>query len=125
MLPDLNENELNIMKELWDKGKRSAREIHDAIGPAQDWSYSTTRTVLERMVKKGHLEKVDFHGLFLYQPAMSKVAGLARLVRNFAVQVFDSNLTPVVAMLSESNALSDSEIEDLKDLLEQAEGEEP
>lgn len=121
MLPELNDTELDVMNTLWKKGKLSAREIHDAIGQPNDWSYSTTRTVLQRMVAKGYLKKAAFHGLNLYQPTISKAAGLAKYVHNFARHVLDTDLAPVVSLLASTQTLSKSELDDLVQLLDQAE----
>ena len=44
-----NPSELVILKYLWTSGARTARQLHEAVGPSQDWQLSTTRTVLGRM----------------------------------------------------------------------------
>ena len=48
-----NRSELAILKQLWVKSPRSAREVQDAISSETGWSYSTTRTLLTRMEEKG------------------------------------------------------------------------
>ena len=122
-LPDLNETELEIMKTLWRMGKGSARELHEALEDQFSWSYSTTRTVLERMVKKALLTKASFHGLYLYAPAISKAAGLARFVHHFASRILETGPAPVVSLLARSETLTPEELEDLSRLLDEAEGE--
>ncbi len=123
-LPDLNENELAVMKVLWEQGAQSAREIHDALQARRDWSYSTTRTVLERMCKKSFLQKRSFHGLYVYQARFGKPLGLARRVRNFARQVLETDLAPVVSLVARSEALTPEELDELSAILEHAESEE-
>ena len=44
-----NRSELTILKQLWVKSPRSAREVQDAISGETGWSYSTTRTLLTRI----------------------------------------------------------------------------
>ena len=118
-LPQLNRTELSIMKVLWHHGKASAREVHEEISQDFDWAYSTTRTNLERMVRKGLLRKKDFHGLFLYAPGVSKVAALAARVKEFAEQVLELDPAPVVSLFAEGNRLSAEEIEQLERLLDE------
>ena len=120
-LPELTGTELEIMKVLWGQGRQSAREIHDCVGPGHDWSYSTTRTMLDRMTKKGLISKGPFHGLLLYEPAISKAAGLARFVRDFASRVLETELGPVVSLLADSSTLTPEELDDLTRLLEEKE----
>lgn len=50
-----NNTELVILKLLWKREPRTAREIHDEIEADFSWSYSSTRKTLERMADKGLL----------------------------------------------------------------------
>lgn len=114
--------ELSVMKLLWRRGSLSAREVHERVGDDLGWAYSTTRTTLERMVRKGIVSKQAFHGLHLFEASISKAAGLAGLVRDFASQVMESNHSAVVNLLAEREVLSDDEIEELRSLLEASQG---
>jgi BlaI family transcriptional regulator, penicillinase repressor len=117
-LPRLAPAELDVMKALWQAEPQSAREIHDRVRRATGWAYSTTRTVVERMVEKGLVAKTDSHGLHLYAPSISRATGLARLVRDFAEQVLELKRAPVAALFAESEALTPEELADLRALLE-------
>lgn len=117
-LPRLAPAELDVMKALWQAGPLSAREIHERLSRGTGWAYSTTRTVVERMVEKGLVSKTASHGLHVYAPSISRAAGLARLVRDFAEQVLELKRAPVAALFAESEALTHEEIEDLRALLE-------
>lgn len=123
-LADLNPTELGLMKVLWRRGRMSARELHDAFGAQQSWAYSTTRTVLDRMARKRLVQKAPFHGLNLYSPAISRVAGMARQVRDFAERVLETDPAPVVSLFAESADLSGAEIAELEALLAEHEREE-
>lgn len=118
-LPRLTQPELEVMKRLWSGGRMSARELHEQVGEAQGWAYSTTRTTLERMVGKGLVSKGSFHGLHLYGARISRATGLARMVWEFATQVVGTGPSPVVSLFAESGALEDQEIDELRALLEE------
>lgn len=122
-LPQISPAELQIMKILWRDGRLSAREIHDRLSDRLEWAYSTTRTTVERMVKKGLVAKNVFHGLHVYRPGISKATGLARLVRDFADQVLEAGHAPVVSMFAEAGTLSEDEIAELEALLAADESE--
>jgi BlaI family penicillinase repressor len=122
ILPQLTPAELEVMKVLWAGEKLSAREIHRQAGERLEWAYSTTRTTVERMVRKGLVDKTAFHGLHLYSASISRAAGLARMVREFATQVLESSHVPVVSLFADSGNLSDEEIEELRRLLESEKG---
>jgi len=116
-LPELSRSELDLMKILWRERRLSAREIHERLGDAYDWAYSTTRTMLERMVGKGYLERATFHGVILYRPLISRPQGLAQLVRDFAERVLEGDNGSVVALFARSSSLTEAEITELADLL--------
>ena len=116
--PDLTRSELAVLKVLWKEDELSAREVHDGLSGSVDWAYSTTRTTLDRMVTKGLLNKRSFHGMYLYEPRVSKVAGLAGVVRDLADRVLEMDYAPVVSLFAESNALTPAEVEELSRLLE-------
>jgi len=67
--------------------------------------------------------KKAFHGLHLYRASVSRVSGLARMVRDFAQQVLETSHVPVVSLFADSGALSDAEIEELRELLNESSGE--
>jgi predicted transcriptional regulator len=119
--PELTRVELTIMKLLWKTGRLSAREVHERLQSTSDWAYSTTRTTLDRMVKKGLLAKKVFHGLNLYEPRISKPMGIAQLVRDFADRVLEVDPHTVVSLFSRSESLTAEEIEELTELLEKDE----
>jgi BlaI family penicillinase repressor len=118
-LPRLTDAELDVIKVLWARGRLSAREVHDLVAESQGWAYSTTRTTLERMVRKGLVQRGSFHGLHLYEPVVSRAAGFARRVREFASQVLESSPVPVVSLFAESGVLSNDEVDELLALLEE------
>jgi predicted transcriptional regulator len=117
-LPQLTPAELEVMKVLWTGDGLSAREIHQQLGEQQEWAYSTTRTTVERMVRKGLVEKNAFHGLHIYSASVSRARGLARMVRDFATQVLESSHVPVVSLFAESGSLTEDEIEELRQVLD-------
>ncbi len=122
-LPDLSKAEYDILRILWKEGRQSVRELHDWIQETSGWAYTTTKTVMDRMVQKGLLTRESFHGIFLYAPLISRPAGLARMVQFFADRVLELDSQEVVAMFAQSKAITPEEIRELEQLLGEDEGE--
>jgi len=119
-LPDLSRTELQMLNVLWkSKEGLSVREVHEQVKLTFNWAYSTTKTTMDRMVKKGLLRREDFHGVFLYQAEISKPAGLARLLSFFMNDLLEMDQSALVSLFGRSKALSSSEIDELEQLLEQ------
>lgn len=121
-LPDLTRTEFDILRILWKAGRLSVRELHDQMIENYSWAYSTTKTMMDRMVKKGLLKREQFHGVFLYTPLITRPKGFARLISFFSDRVLELDHGAVVSLFSRSKALTPEEIEELSQLLEEENG---
>ena len=116
--------ELRILKLLWRDGARSAGEIHAEIGDELNWSRSSTRKTIERMVAKDMVSIQILHGLKIYQARIAKVPTLAGLIQNFARTVLSLEGPLPVSSLAKSEILSADELAELEAFLA-AESAEP
>ena len=115
--------EYDILRALWKDGQLSVREVHDRLKETYSWAYTTTKTMMDRMIGKNLLNRESFHGVFIYKPLISRPAGLARMVQFFADRVLEMDVGSVVSLFARSKALSPEEIEELNNLLKQKNGE--
>ena len=120
----LSRAEYDILRTLWKKGRLSVREVHDQLQETYGWAYTTTKTMMDRMVEKGLLNRQSFHGVYLYKPMITRPAGLARMVQFFADRVLEMDVGSVVSLFARSKALTPEEIEQLNDLLTKDQDEE-
>ncbi|MFS2318430.1 BlaI/MecI/CopY family transcriptional regulator [Maricaulis sp. D1M11] len=114
--------ELAVLKHLWADGTLSAREVHARVETETGWSYSTTRTLLVRMVEKGLVEKSDTHGLAVFAAKADKVSLMGRMIRDFTQRVLEIDGPLPVTAFANSKLFSDEEASALRRLLEE-EGE--
>ena len=117
-LPDLNKSEYEILKVIWKYGNSSVREVHDQVKPTTVWAYTTTKTHMDRMVKRGLLQRAEANNVFVYQSLVSKPEGIAKMVQYFADRVLEVNYSSLISMFSKSEALIDEEIKKLNSILE-------
>ncbi|MDY0091285.1 MAG: BlaI/MecI/CopY family transcriptional regulator [Candidatus Vecturithrix sp.] len=124
-LPDLSKAEYDILRILWKKKeKQTVREVHDELYPTYHWAYTTTKTMMDRMITKGLLRRDSFHGVYVYTPLISRPAGLARIVQFFADRVLETDTSAVVAMFAKSRVITVEEIQELEQLLQEEHTEE-
>lgn len=115
--------EMDVLKALWRTSPMSAREVHAELGERNGWSYSTTRTLLARMVEKALVERQSAHGLAIFLPAVSKVKVIGALVRSFSAQVFDLDKPLPASAFADSPVLDPAELEELEKLLGEADSD--
>ena len=113
--------ELAILKLLWRRKSLSAREIADDVAEDLGWSYSTLRTVLERMHEKGLLTKRARGGVNIYAASVGKVALLGRMIQDFTGRVLELDDAPSAVFFAQSKLLTQDEIEELEKLLHKEE----
>lgn len=110
-------SELTVLKQLWPRGRMSAREIHDALESETGWGLSTTRTILARMEEKGVLTRSEVHGMAVYEPALTRVQVLGAIAREVTRQVFDIKGALPASMFADSPHLTEEELAELDAIL--------
>lgn len=110
-------SEMEILKVLWAKAPLSARELQVTIQQSQTWSRSTIRTLLTRMVEKGHVVQDDGHGLALFKPGVSKARVMTAMLRSFSAQVFDLDTPIPITAFADSPLLDEADLEEIEALL--------
>lgn len=121
---DPTKPELAILKLLWRAEELTAREIHKAIEKKFDWSYSTVRTVLERMSEKGLVSKTSAGAANVYAAEVGKVALLGRMISDFSARVMELDAPPAAALFAQSKLLDEKELAELEQILRDADHEE-
>ncbi len=112
-----SESELRLLRHLWRAKQLSARELHDATFGETQWSFSTTRKTLDRMVDKGIVRVELVHGLKTFVAATSKLETLASFVNDFARNVLDLDGPLPTATFANSRVVDPDEVEALEALL--------
>ena len=118
-LPELSKAEYDILRIVWKHKRQTVREVHDQLQEAYSWAYTTTKTMMDRMVAKRLMKRETFHGIFLYEALITRPAGLARMVEFFADRVLEMDAGSVVSLFARSKAISPEEIEELNRLLQE------
>ncbi len=111
---ELTEAEWAIIKAVWDKEPCTAPEIQEKLLKATSWTYSTVRTLMDRMVGKGLLSAKKERNLTLYSSAITRSQAQRGELLYALKHAFNGALTPMVQCLLETNSLSDEELAELE-----------
>jgi BlaI family penicillinase repressor len=114
----LSEFELDVMNIFWQAGKASAPEVHERIKFDKDVSYSTVKTIIDRLEQKTALTRADQQGRTIYYaPAIEREALSTPLLKGFLKRMFAGDPHKMVAQLLANEQLNNSEIEQLENML--------
>jgi BlaI family penicillinase repressor len=117
----LSDFELDLMAHFWEHDQLSAPALFEELGESRGVTYSTIKTIVDRLEAKGAIKRVDSRGkTILYRAAVSRDRVRKPLVKTFLRRVFGDDLRPLFAQLIRDEKLSTDEIDYLKRLLEEA-----
>jgi len=119
----LSRRERQIMDILYRLGSATAAEVQEHLPEAP--SYSAVRALLRILEDKGHL-KHEYDGpRYVYAPIVSRPVAQKSALKQIVRTFFDGSASQAVAALLDMSAkdLSESELERLANLVEQAKRE--
>ena len=113
--------EWNLMEALWRSHPKTGRELVQAMEASHGWSRSTTLTVLKRMCEKGQIAYTEETGVRLYQPLILREEALQQETKSFLQRAYQGSVGLMVSSLTQKQALSKREIQELYEILRKAE----
>lgn len=119
----ITEAEWEIMKILWKLPNSIVNDIvKDKSLEEQNWSYSTVKTLLRRLVDKGVVD-VDksIANSFRYKAAIKEQDCKVKEANNFLQKVFEGSLSMFVSTLAKGSNLTEQERENLIDMISKME----
>jgi len=114
---ELTEAEWNIIKAVWDKEPCAAPDIQERLFQHKEWTYSTVRTLMDRMVAKGLLTAEKVRNLTLYRSAITREQAQRGELLYALKHAFNGALTPMVQCLLDTHDLSGEELGKLESLI--------
>jgi BlaI family penicillinase repressor len=117
----LSEFELDVMSHFWRDGEISAPALFERIGDERGVTYSTVKTIIDRLEQKGALKRVANHGRTIFYAAAIKQERIRKpLVKSVVRRLFGDDLRPLLAQLVRDERLSDDDLEYLQKLVDEA-----
>ena len=114
----LSEFELDVMQQIWRNEECSAPEVHQELGVARDVTYSTVKTIIDRLERKGVLTRSRQAGrTIFYKAAISPGEVQESMLERFVTHVFAGDRRPMWNFLLRDEKLSPEEYRYLEDLL--------
>ena len=111
---ELTEAEWAIIKAVWDRQPCAAPTVTEALEKERAWSYSTVKTLMDRMVDKGLLTTERIRNLILYHAAVTPDQARRGEVLRTLKRAFDGALTPMMQFLLNQENLSQKDLAELE-----------
>jgi len=105
------------MKAVWNTEPCTAPDIRQKLERQTGWTYSTVRTLMDRMVAKGLLAAEKERNLTIYRSTVTREQAQRGELFYALKHAFNGALTPMVQCLLDSGRLSAGELEQLEALI--------
>lgn len=122
--PGLSKAELEVARLVWDAGGATVREALEALPPDRRIDYKTVQTYLRRLEAKGYLRTRREGRSLRYLPRVAPRTVIRETVDDFMNRLFDGEALTLFEHLIRDRGLSEEEIDKLRKLLDELEGEE-
>ena len=115
--PELTETEWALIKAVWELEPCPAPTVQEHLAKSRNWTYSTVRTLLDRMVGKGLLSAEKLRHLTMYRALITREQAELGEIRYALKNAFDGALTPMVQRLLDSEKISAAQLDELEALI--------
>ncbi|MBN2127898.1 MAG: BlaI/MecI/CopY family transcriptional regulator [Sedimentisphaerales bacterium] len=114
---ELTEAEWAIIHVVWEHQPCAAPTVQEELAERKQWTYSTVKTLMDRMVGKGLLETERIRNLILYRSAVSRADAQQGELMRTVKRAFGGAFTPMMQFMLDSDTLSPEEIGELQAMI--------
>jgi len=114
---ELTKAEWDIIEVVWEHEPCAAPTVQEELVSRKQWTYSTVKTLMDRMVAKGLLTTERIRNLILYRSAISRNDAQRGELMRTVKRAFGGTFTPMMQFMLDDNTLSKRELEDLEEMI--------
>jgi predicted transcriptional regulator len=109
-MPLLTEQELEIMKVVWERDSTTVRDVYETLRAQRQIAYTTVMTMMRILERKGHLKVSRADRAYVYRPARPRQRVVGEMVREFVDRVFGGAAEPLVQHLVRDRHLTEDDL---------------
>ncbi len=121
MAVSITSGEWQIMELLW-KGPKTLMELVRALADSEGWAKSTVCTMVRRMENKGLIFFETEGRTKIFQPAVEREEVVSTETDSLLQRAYHGSIGLFLSAMTQRNAITDDEIEELMTLLKEAKG---
>lgn len=108
---------------LWELGRASVREVHESFPPEREIDFATVQTYLRRLEKKGYVQSTSEGRTKFYRAKVKPRTVIRETIDDLVERLFAGDTVPLVRHLIEDRKIGESDIAELRRLLDRLEDE--
>ena len=113
---ELTEAEWDIIQVVWQHEPCAAPTVQEELADRKQWTYSTVKTLMDRMATKGLLTTERIRNLILYRAAVSRADAQQGELMRTVKRAFGGAFTPMMQFMLDNN-LTQDQLDELETLI--------
>lgn len=114
---EMTTSEWELMRIVWTKGQATSSEVIDLIKAKKDWTESTVKTLLRRLVSKQALKTAKDGRRFIYSPNITENDAMDQMTAEMFSRLCDMKKGKEIIKLLADTTLSRSNIQKMQTVL--------
>ena len=112
--------ETEILRLVWQLGKATVQQVHEALPENRRVAYKTVQTLLRRLEEKGYLTHKTEGKAYVFCPAVKQEAVVKRTVLDFLDRLFGGDPRPLMHFLAREGHIDTEDVEELRRLIDES-----
>lgn len=112
--------EWKVMKIIWDNSEITSADVVQALKDKVDWKPATVKSLINRLLKKKVISFNKLGNEYYYFPLISEDKCIKLESQSFINKVFNGSIKSMVLNFIESKEMSEADLEELKEILNQS-----
>jgi predicted transcriptional regulator len=112
---------MEVARIVWQLGRATVRETHEAMLPQRRMDFATVQTYLRRLEAKGYVRSEIAGHARVYAPKVQSTTVIRETVKDMIDRLFGGEALPLMQHLIEDRGVSAEEISQLRSLLDRIE----
>ena len=108
-----------VMDLVWTQGEATVSQLLETIGKRRSITYTTVLSAVQKLEKKGWLKHRPAGRAYVYYPVRDRLEVGGRTLKDLLRTAFGGDPRLLLASLLEDTRLSDADLKELRNLIEQ------
>ncbi|HJT16156.1 MAG TPA: BlaI/MecI/CopY family transcriptional regulator [Thermoanaerobaculia bacterium] len=121
--PRPTDAELAILSVLWDRGRSTVRDVHDALNRHTPTGYTTVLKLLQIMTEKGLVVRDEAQRAHIYEARYSEQKTQRQLLSDLVDRAFGGSSAKLVLQALSGRKANADELNAIRNLLDRLEGD--
>jgi predicted transcriptional regulator len=121
--PALSKGEMEVARIVWQLGRATVRQTHEAMPVERKMDFATVQTYLRRLEAKGYVQSELSGHTRTYAPRVHSSTVIRETVADLVDRLFGGDTLPLMQHLIEHRGVNAQEISQLRRLLDRLEEE--